>query len=101
MQEAIAEAMRKAVPAIQRHLANIAAEELEKALSPGAPAPSGTARRSRPRVDLTRWVADRNARRVPNFVIQLTGLDTKKKIVARYGPDVPFDKGKPLPKPLK
>ena len=40
------------------------------------------------------------ARRVPNFVIEMTnGLDTKKKIVAKYGEDAVFEKGKPLPKP--
>ena len=49
--------------------------------------------------DLTRWVADRRARRVPKFVIAMTGgLDTKKKIVARYGANATFEKGKPLPK---
>jgi hypothetical protein len=50
-------------------------------------------------VEITRWVADRRARRVPNFVIEMTGgLDTKKKIVAKYGENVAFEKGKPLPK---
>jgi hypothetical protein len=34
---------------------------------------------------ITRWVADRTARRVPNFVIKATGLDTKASIVTRYG----------------
>ena len=48
---------------------------------------------------MTRWVADRRARRVPNFVIDLTGLKTKKQIVARYGADVAFEKGKATPKP--
>jgi hypothetical protein len=47
---------------------------------------------------MTRWVADNRARRVPNFVIEMTGgLDTKKKIVARYGENVAFEKGKPVP----
>jgi len=58
-------------------------------------------RRSRRRgVDMTRWVADRNARRVPKFVIEVTGLDTKKKIVAKYGENAAFEKDKPLPKPV-
>jgi hypothetical protein len=35
--------------------------------------------------DMIRWVADKRARRVPAFVIQSTGLDTKKKIVATTG----------------
>jgi hypothetical protein len=52
-----------------------------------------------PRTEITRWVADNRARRVPTFVIEATGLDTKRKIVARYGPNVAFEKGKPLPKP--
>ena len=51
---------------------------------------------------MTKWVANRRARRVPTFVIEMTGgLDTKKKIVAKYGEDVVFEKGKPLPKPEK
>ena len=54
-------------------------------------------RRQRPAAEMTRWVADRRARRVPTFVIEATGLDTKKKIVARYGENAAFEKGKPLP----
>jgi len=46
---------------------------------------------------LTRWVADNRARRVPTFVIEATGLDTKKQIVARFGVNAAFAKGKPLP----
>jgi len=56
-------------------------------------------RRRPPRTEITRWVADSRARRVPNFVIEATGLDTKKKIVSKYGPNVAFEKGKPPPKP--
>ncbi|HET9555092.1 MAG TPA: hypothetical protein VFP50_19150 [Anaeromyxobacteraceae bacterium] len=55
-------------------------------------------RASRPRTELTRWAADRRARRVPTFVIELTGLKTKKQIVAKYGDGVVFEKGKPAPK---
>ena len=70
----------------------------------GARGPRGRAvrngaRRRPPRTEITRWVADNRARRVPTFVIEATGLDTKKKIVARYGANVAFEKGKPLPKP--
>jgi hypothetical protein len=51
---------------------------------------------------MTRWIADRRARRVPTFVIEMTGgLDTKKKIVARFGENAVFEKGKPLPRPAK
>ena len=49
--------------------------------------------------DLTRWAADRRARRVPKFVIEMTnGLETKKKIVAKFGEGAVFEKGKSLPK---
>jgi hypothetical protein len=47
--------------------------------------------------EITRWVADNRARRVPTFVIDATGLDTKKKIVAKYGVNAAFEKGKSLP----
>jgi hypothetical protein len=47
---------------------------------------------------MTRWVADRRARRVPKFVIEATGLDTKKKIVAKFGEGASFERGKPLPR---
>jgi hypothetical protein len=52
---------------------------------------------SRSSGEMTRWVADNRARRVPTFVIEATGLDTKKKIVAKYGASAAFAKGKPLP----
>ena len=57
------------------------------------------AARAAPRPELDKWVADRRARRVPNFVIEQTGLKTKKQIVARYGDNATFEKGKPAPKP--
>ncbi len=52
-----------------------------------------------PRAELEKWVADRRARRVPNFVIEQTGLKTKKQIVAKFGDNAVFEKGKPAPKP--
>jgi hypothetical protein len=56
-------------------------------------------RRGRPaRTEITKWVADRRARRVPTFVIEATGLQTKMKIVAKYGANAAFEKGRPLPK---
>jgi hypothetical protein len=61
-------------------------------------APAGRARGRRRGEEMTRWVADRRARRVPKFVIEATGLDTKKKIVAKFGEGASFEKGKPLPK---
>ena len=98
LRTAIADAMRRAAPALQRQLAVMAAEEFEKSLAvDGERRP--IARRPRARgEELTRWVADNRARRVPKFVIEATGLDTKKKIIARFGPDVEFEKSKPLPK---
>jgi hypothetical protein len=46
-------------------------------------------------------VADRRARRVPRFVIEATGLETKKQIVAGYGENASFERGKTLPKVLE
>jgi len=101
--KAVAEAFQKIAPALQRHVASLAAEQLETALSVRAtPALRGAARRTRApvraRAEITQWVTDRRARRVPKFVIGATGLDTKKKIVAKYGENATFEKGKPLPK---
>ena len=82
----------------------LATEELEKnlAVKNGAKRSRGPARHARARpADITKWVADSRARRVPNFVIELTGLDTKKKIVAKFGANTAFEKGKPLPKAAK
>jgi hypothetical protein len=103
--QTITDAMRRIIPAVQRHVARIAAEQLEAALdlreatAPAARRGAGTrARGRRSRQDLTRWVADRNARRVPNFVIEMTGgLDTKTRIVAKFGENATFEKEKPLP----
>jgi hypothetical protein len=44
---------------------------------------------------LTYWKADVHARRVPNFVIEKTGLRTKKEIVAKYGKGAEFSRGAP------
>jgi hypothetical protein len=83
------------LPVIQQALAQAAAAGAGRA----GPAPRRPARRRRrrPEQELTRWVADRRARRVPTFVIEATGLDTKKKIVAKFGESATFEKGKPLP----
>lgn len=90
--------------AIARQVAALVQAGLERELPragrgrKGAVAASSSRRRP-PRTEITRWVADNRARRVPTFVIELTGLDTKKKIVAKYGANAAFEKGKPLPKP--
>ncbi len=94
---------------IAKAIARLAAERLEAELAAGvAAATSGRGRRgvrgvrlraaSRQRAEITRWAADRRARRVPNFVIEMTGLKTKKAIVAKYGDGVVFEKGKAPPK---
>jgi hypothetical protein len=84
----------KLIPRIQKALADAAATAERRKPAKSA-APRG--RRSRTRKDIAKWTADRNARRVPTFVIEATGLDTKKKIVAKFGANVTFEKGKPLP----
>jgi len=90
--------------AIARTIADMVAERLEQELKKSAGAGGrgrgrGRGRPARPRAEISRWAADRRARRVPNFVIELTGLKTKKQIVAKYGDGVVFEKGKAAPKP--
>lgn len=83
---------------ISRRVADLVQEGVRRELG-AAGARRGGGRRAGARAELTRWVADSRARRVPNFVIGATGLDTKKKIVAKYGPGAAFEKGRPLPRP--
>ena len=104
--DAVAPALARAAEAIARTVADQVAEQLGKQLGVGrVPRVTGrtkTAARTRPRQELTKWVADRRARRVPTFVIELTGgLDTKKRIVAKFGEGAVFEKGKPVPKTAK
>jgi hypothetical protein len=47
---------------------------------------------------ITKWVADDRARRVPNFVIDATGLDKKQSIITKFGDGAVFEVGKDLPK---
>ena len=105
IKNAVTQAMASIAPSIQRHVAALTAQELEKSLTVtnGKQVRRVPARRSRPRgAEITKWVADNRARRVPTFVIELTGgLDTKKKIVAKYGENAAFEKGKPPPKAEK
>jgi hypothetical protein len=95
--------VERVASAIARSIADTVAVRLEAELKKSA-GKSGKARRgkaaaARPRAEITKWVADRRARRVPTFVIESTGLKTKKAIVAKYGDGVSFEKGKPAPKP--
>jgi hypothetical protein len=101
IQTAVQEVVARASRPIASAIAQMAAAELEKQLAISNGRPRGQARaRPRQRAEITRWVADRRARRVPTFVIEMTGgLDTKKKIVAKFGPGAAFEKGKPPPKP--
>ena len=90
--EAVDRALRHVLPALKSSRTSPAKQA---GLRKTPKARTGT--RGRSRVEITRWVADRNARRVPLFVIEATGLDTKKKIVAKFGENAAFVKGKPVP----
>ncbi len=97
--EVVSSIIQRVTPKIAEAIAANAAAQVERELGGRASAPRGI-RRLRRRVrpsEMTTWVADRRARRVPTFVIEATGLDTKKKIVARFGEDATFEKGKPVP----
>ena len=100
--DAVSQAMQTILPNVQRQIAQMAAKEKDKkrAVRRGRKGARRLRRRARARsVDLTKWVADRRARRVPIFVIEMTGgIDTKKKIVAKYGTNATFEVGKPAPK---
>jgi hypothetical protein len=85
--------------AIARQVGDMVQERLQAELANGTrPRRASAGRRRRGPGEITRWVADARARRVPNFVIEATGLDTKKKIVAKFGAGAAFERGKPLPK---
>jgi len=102
VREAIEPVVRQAAVAIARAVAEVTARGLEMELEAGmgrvSRRPSSGRARSRPRKEITRWAADRRARRVPSFVIETTGLKTKKQIVAKFGDGAVFEKGKPAPK---
>jgi hypothetical protein len=90
--------------ALSRHVRR-GAEPAQRAAAEGkereAPRPV-RAPRPRGRAEVVeRWVPDRRARRVPNFVIEATGLRTKKEILDRYGEHAIFEKGQPAPPPLR
>jgi len=99
---------------VTRLVARAIVDEVE-----GALAGSGRSRRSARREDdaparvsagrprrvqatlVERWVPDRRARRVPKFVIEATGIGTKREIVLRFGEHAIFEKGQPAPPPLR
>ena len=109
LRSAMEPVLKRVSTRIARAIADMAAQRVDRELREGvvrtrrgrgAGKKVASATASRRRVEIERWVPDRHARRVPNFVIeQAGGLDTKKKIVARYGPDAVFEKGKPAPRP--
>lgn len=102
VREAMDPVVKRASLVIARAVAQMAAERLESELEGGVGRTRRGGRAGRParaRGQISRWAADRRARRVPNFVIELTGLKTKKQIVAKYGEGVVFEKGKSAPKP--
>lgn len=98
------EVVARVSAAISQTVGRLVEERLKKELGSSTPAGrrggprAARSTRARQRLDITRWTADARARRVPKFVIESTGLDTKKKIVAKFGAGVTFEKGKPLPK---
>jgi hypothetical protein len=100
LEEALRPVIQAASEAIATMIANAVAARLEAELpKQGRIGTRTTAPVGRPaRKDLTKWVADRRARRVPNFVIAMTGLKTKQQIVAKFGANVAFEKGKALPR---
>jgi hypothetical protein len=102
VKHAMERVVKRTSQSIARKIAAMVAERLEAELRAGAgPRRRGArpaARKARRAGDITKWVADRRARRVPTFVIEQTGLKTKKQIVARYGESAAFEKGKAPPK---
>jgi hypothetical protein len=104
--QAVEDVVERASAGIARAISDILAARIDaelkaqvaKAVGKGGRARKGAAR-ALPRAELSKWVADRRARRVPNFVIEQTGLKTKKQIVAKFGDNAAFEKGKPGPKP--
>ncbi len=102
LRDAADRVVQRVSAAIAKQVGDLVQEGIQRELA-SAGAPRGRGRRNavarRPRTEITKWVADHRARRVPNFVIEATGLDTKRKIVAKFGEGAAFEKGKPLPKP--
>jgi len=114
LQSDIERLAREFASEVTRLVARAIVEEVEGALAGsggtrrgGWRASDATARVSagRPRraqaTLVERWVPDRRARRVPKFVIEATGLGSKREIVDRFGEHAIFEKGQPAPPPLR
>ncbi len=99
IREAAADVVARITPALAKQFSDLVKDGVSRKLATGVRGAGGGGPRRARRGDITKWIADNRARRVPNFVIEATGLDTKKKIVAKYGPGAAFEKGKPTPKP--
>jgi hypothetical protein len=102
VKNAVEGVVQRTASAIAKSIADAVAARLEVELKKGtgkvAKGRAVKVREARPRAELTKWVADKRARRVPTFVIEQTGLKTKKAIVAKFGENATFEKGKPAPK---
>jgi hypothetical protein len=102
--QAVESVVNRASVGISRAIADILAARIDEELRAQVKKAVGKAgkvrgtAKGRPRSEVKKWTADRRARRVPNFVIEDTGLKTKKQIVAKFGENAVFEKGKALPK---
>jgi len=103
VRDALSKSVKRIAADLEKRVARLAEKELARRRAANGGPRSRPSSRRRPRgQEITRWVADRRARRVPTFVIEMTGgLDTKKKIIAKYGENAAFEKGKGLPKPAR
>ena len=104
IEDVIDESVRRVVARVLPSLHRAIAASVDARIRAELPAAKSARRHvagSRRAGEITRWVADNRARRVPTFVIEATGLHTKKKIVAKYGANVAFEKGKPPPPNLE
>ncbi len=100
VRDAASRVVARVSSAIAKQVADLVQEGLRRELATASTRDARKqGRRARGRREIRRWVADARARRVPTFVIEATGLDTKKKIVAKYGAGAAFERGKPPPKP--
>ncbi len=99
IRDAAADVVARVSSAVAKQFSDLVRDGVSRELASGVRMRGGGSPRRARRGEITKWVADNRARRVPNFVIETTGLDTKKKIVAKYGTGAAFEKGKPAPKP--
>ena len=105
--QAVESVVERASAGISRAISDLLSARIDQELKAQVKRAVGKGRKGRggaltgkaaPRAELRKWEADRRARRVPTFVIEQTGLKTKKQIVAKFGADATFEKGKALPK---